>query len=372
LQGYKQSVPAPLLASVLLLAACWQASLSGVCSMVRDAPSHETVRKALLFNLPGRPRSLLGRWLAAFRAALPPHLRAVPQPMALDLHQRPYYGRFTRGCTRRERKKGTRKSFTYATLAVLGPTGRFTVGLLPTRPFQRLTTLLGELLGQAAEAGLSVSYLLMDKEFYAAEVIDWLQRRGIAFVIPALKRGRKEGGGNRHLFAASCRAGWYDYEWVAPLRRRDFRTGRRHKRGTLSVRVQMCVAHHARTGKAQVYACGGLKTWPPAVVAATYRRRFGIEAKYRQLGQCLARTSSRDERVRLMLVGLALLLCSLWAYLHSEVFGTGPLGERQLHLDRLRLTTLVRALVQDILALFGGVVQQWQSQRQLPQVLAHS
>ena len=47
LKDYKQSVPAGLLASVLLLAACWQCSLSAACAHVRNTPSHETVRKAL-------------------------------------------------------------------------------------------------------------------------------------------------------------------------------------------------------------------------------------------------------------------------------------------------------------------------------------
>lgn len=369
LQDYRQSVPAPLLATVLLLAAAWRASVSAVCRLVRAAPSHETVRRALRANLPPRPRALLAGLLAAWHAALPAHLRAVPQPMALDLHQRPYYGRFTRGCTRRQKKKSTKKSFTYATLAVLGPAGRFTVGLLPVRPHMRLTTLLEELLGQAAGAGLAVSYLLLDKEFYAAEVVHWLHRHDVAFVMPAQKRGRKDGGGNRHLFAPGTAAGWYDYEWTAPLRRLDFKAGRRHQRGTLTVRVRMCVAHHGRTGAALVYACGGIR-WAPALVVSVYRRRFGIEAKYRQLGQCLAPTSTRDERVRLVLVGVALLLCSLWAWLHSEVFATGALGERQLHLGRLRLTALVRALVEVLAAELGGPVLEWPTQKPVPQPLA--
>ena len=52
--------------------------------------------------------------------------------MALDLHQRPFYGKkTTRGSTRRQNKQqGTRNSFTYATIAVLTRWGRFTVGLV--------------------------------------------------------------------------------------------------------------------------------------------------------------------------------------------------------------------------------------------------
>src|SRR5437763_5500470 len=145
----------------------------------------------------------------------------------------------------------------------------------------RLTTVLERLLEQAQEFGLSVAYLMMDKDFYAAEVIALLQQRGLAFLIPAQKRGGPAGGGNQHLFRSDCPVGWYEYTWTTPQRRRDFRTGKRHQRGTVTVTVRMCVARQAGRGKALVYASWGLLKWPPAQVAQAYRKRFGIEAKYR-------------------------------------------------------------------------------------------
>jgi len=56
-----------------------------------------------------------------------------------------------------------------------------------------------------------------------------------------------------------------------------------------------------------VFAAWGID-WPAGMVARCYRTRFGIETSYRQLGQVLACTTSKDSRVRLLLVGLALLL----------------------------------------------------------------
>jgi putative transposase len=370
LRDYKQSVPAPLLASVLLLAACWQASLSAACQQVRGTPSHESVRKALHAALPPRPRDLLARLLAALRRSLPGHLGNRPLPFALDLHQRPYYGRPTRGSRRGPKKKGTRKAFTYATLAALAPEGRFSAGLLPVRPHMRLTTIVERLLRQAAEAGLCVAYLLLDKEFYAAEVIDWLQRHGVAFLMPAVCRG-KPGAGTRGLFEPATAVGWYEYTWTTQPRRYDFKSGKRYKKGRLSVTVRVCVARHPTKGKRLVYASWGLGRWPPAVVVQQYRRRFGIEVKYRQLGQCLAPTCSRDERVRLLLVGVALLLCNLWAWLHAEVFARGPLGERRRQLPLLRLRALVRGLAEAIVTALGGLVAPWPAQRPLPPELAH-
>jgi len=244
LEGYKPALPLGVVCSVLLLAACWQTSLTGACQLAKEAPSHARVRTTLYACLPPRPRDLLSRLLHALRQTLPEHLWGLPRVMALDLHQRPYYGKKnTKGTTRRKKKASTRKSFTYATLAVLDRAGRFTVGLLATRPHMRLTTLVDELLGQAQEVGLRVAYLMLDKEFYAAEVIDWLQRRQIAFVMPAQKKG-VQGRGNAHLFEPDCPVGWHSYTWTAPRRRMDFKANKRRKRGTLTVTVQMCVARH--------------------------------------------------------------------------------------------------------------------------------
>ncbi|MBI3965245.1 MAG: hypothetical protein HY329_06390 [Chloroflexi bacterium] len=61
-----------------------------------------------------------------------------------------------------------------------------------------------------------------------------------------------------------------------------------------------------------------------AGVAAAYRQRFGIEASYRQDNQVRARTSSRDPRLRLLLMGLAVLLTNLWVYLHATLVAAVP------------------------------------------------
>jgi len=364
---YSPTLPARLVVSVLLLASCWQTSLSAACALVKDPPCREAARKAALACLPSRPRDLLARLLRALRQTLPDHLRRLPQVAAIDLHQRPFYGKKnTRGSTRRQKKQGTRTSFTYATLAVLTPWGRFTVGLLPTRPRQRLTTIVKELLRQAEEAGLSLSYLMLDKEFYAAEVIDLLQKAGLPFLMPASHKPS-----NKHLYAPKTAVGWYEYSWTTPLMRYKAETKKRGKKGEITVRVQACVARN-KDNEPLVYVASGLgKRFSPAQVVQMYRRRFGIEASYRQMGQCLARTSSRNERYRLLLVGIALLLCNLWAYLHSELFSSGPLGETRLELARMRMLQLRAGLAADIADLFGGYVSEWLTQRPVPEELAH-
>jgi putative transposase len=371
-ERFQPAIPLKVVVSVLLLACCWQTSLTGACRLVNAKPSHHHVRQAVYGCLPPRPRDLLQRLLAGLAQTLPEHLFWRAQAMALDLHQRPYYGKKnTRGCTLRKKKASTKKSFTYATLAALDPCGRFTVGLLATRPHMRLCTIIERLLEQAQTLGLSIRYLLLDKEFYSAEVIDLLQRRRIAFLMPAVQKGNN-GKGNSWLFAATTAVGWHSYTWTTDLRRMDFKAKKRRKKGKRTVTVPMCVGRYSKEGKeiVAVYATGGLgKGWSPAQVVQTYRKRFGIEASYRQMGQCLARTSSRCERLRLLLVGVALLLCNLWAYLHSELFSSGALGERRLHLDAARLSSLIAAVAAACADALGGWLSEWLTLLPLPHKL---
>ena len=369
MHDYSPTLSAPVIAAVLLLAACWQTSLSGACTLVKDPPCRETLRKAIQACLPPKPRRLVHSLLGALRRTLPRHLTRLPQVMALDMHQRPYYGnkkgrRKAKGTTRRQRKAGTRHSFTYATLAVLTTWGRFTVGMMAVRPHMRLTTVIEELLEQAKDAGLSVLYLMMDKEFYAAEVIDWLQRADVAFLIPAARKPS-----NKHLYDPKTAVGWYEYSWTAKLMRLDAKREKRVNKGKLTVTVKACVARSRKDGKPLVYIASGISKWSPEQVMRAYRTRFGIEASYRQLGMCLAKTSSRSERLRLLLVGVALLLCNLWAWLHSEVFSQGALCETRLRLSAMRLLQMIVGLVADIAARLGGLIDEWTTQRPLPQCL---
>jgi putative transposase len=367
LRDYKPRLPAGLVVSLLLLASVWQSSLSAACGMVKDPPCREAARKAARALLPRKPRELLEALLRARRDTIPDHLRRLPQVMALDLHQRPFYGKkTTRGCSRRQNKQGTRNSFTYATIAALTRWGRFTVGLLPVRPKMRLTTIVGELLAQAGEAGLSVCRLLLDKEFYAAEVVGLLQRRGVPFIMPAEQRGA-----SKFLYDPRTAVGFYDYGWQGDLKRYDPAKKKRVKRGKLAVTVRGCCARHNKTGEPLGYATWGLAGWSPRQVSEEYRRRFGIEASYRQLNGCLARTSSTCERYRLLLVGVALLLCNLWSLLHSEVFSTGAPCETRLQQARMRLLQMAVALAAVAAALFGGYLDEWQTQRPPPPWLAH-
>src|SRR4051812_27168977 len=91
-KAYKRKVSAPVLWSLLLAAAARITSLSDACQRLRDAPSAETARKALLATLPDY--GALQRQLnAALAGHLPKALRKQLQRLAMDLTLIPYHGR---------------------------------------------------------------------------------------------------------------------------------------------------------------------------------------------------------------------------------------------------------------------------------------
>lgn len=345
-KDYKTSVKADLLARLLLLASAARLSLSGACAARRRpggrrGPCAESVRQALLANLPRSRRALEEGLVEALHQSLPGGIAGRPV-MALDYHERPCYAKKRKHLARPgPKKQGTRRFWCYATLSAFWQGRRFTVGLVSVRRTSRLTTVVGRLLTQAAAAGLRPGLLLLDRAFYAAEVIAELQRRGLAFVMPMTRKG-KEGteGGNRRFFAASHPTGWHDYRWEAPLRRLDERRQKRVKRGKLAVEVEVCVARHPKKGEPLVFACWGVRGVPPEVVVQWYRRRFGIESSYRLLGQCLAPTCTTHEGARLLYVGIALLIGNGWALLRHHDLLDEEAGRATGRAHRLPLPTL--------------------------------
>jgi hypothetical protein len=69
-----------------------------------------------------------------------------------------------------------------------------------------------------------------------------------------------------------------------------------------------------------------------------------VESSYRQLGEALPRTSTRNPVVRLFLVGVALLLRNVWVWLHYAVLSSPRRGGRRFNLERLRLKALLLML----------------------------
>jgi hypothetical protein len=89
----------------------------------------------------------------------------------------------------------------------------------------------------------------------------------------------------------------------------------------------------------------------PREIHRRYRTRFGIEASYRQARQARIPTRTRDPRVRLVFVAVALLLRTVWVWVHAEVLARGDAPGRAPELGRLRFRQLLGWVARAVAAL---------------------
>lgn len=224
---------------------------------------------------------------------------------------------------------------------------RYTLALTWVRARESPTQVLQRLWKQLESSGIRCKLVLLDRYFFNVKVMKWLQQNDLPFIMPVVLRGRKPKKGKAAKGVRAYRkkkAGAYAYT---------------HAHAGESVHFTLVVNYksyrHHRTKKR------GQKKWlfatwkirrSPTQVRETYRRRFGIEASYRQLNQARARTSARDPLYRLFVVGLALLLRNLWQWLTYLA-----LKERQRQLPRNnKLTVLPR--FRDVLHDFAYALHQ--------------
>ncbi len=218
-----------------------------------------------------------------------------PLPVARDPHRRPYDGnrRRTPAVTGGPAEAGTCWYGSYATAVSVKPGRRYTLGVTAVGPGDTMPDIVERLLAQVGRAGRPGRYVLLDRAFDSVGVVAALARRGHRFVLPMVRRGRDV----RPFFRRGTR-GWFTHTF-----------GSRNHAASATVRV--AVVPGPDGNRPLVFACStGFHRGP--AVARAYQRRFGIETSDRQLGECLAGTTSRDVVYRLLLVGVSRLIRAWW------------------------------------------------------------
>jgi len=339
LPDFSKKCRANTLLHVLLAAAARLTSLFAACVYLKNAPSAETIRKALLATLPDYAE-LQRRVNRALAGDLPKALRRKKQRLAIDLHLAPYYGQAhedPKEIYRSQAKAGTNSFHAYASAYVVCKGQRYTVALTPVERGEALKDVVQRLVQQGRRSGVRPGLLLLDRGFYSVAVIRYLQAARVPFLMPAVARGRLPKDGKAatgiRAFRARKRGGWGQHTLVS---------------GKKSATVSICVycgnyrgawKKHGRY--AWVYAYWGIKPGSTRWVADTYRQRFGIETSYRQLREARIRTCTRDPKVRFFFMALALLLRNVWVWLHWEVLSSPRRGGRLIRLERLRFKALL-------------------------------
>jgi hypothetical protein len=329
----------PILIHLVCAAAARLTSLFDACTQMADAPSGETARLALLATLPDYAKLQRGV-NRALVADVPKPLRKRKQHMAIDLHLTPYYGQpfeDPKEIYRSQAKAGTHNFHAYASAYVVFHGQRFTVALTPVEAREKMKDIVQRLLTLARKTSIRPGLLLLDRGFYSIEVIRYLQRAKVPFLMPAVARGRKPAAGEPatgiRAFQLWKRGGWGQHTLVAGK-----------EKATVSICVH-CGNHRGKRKKrgryAWVYAYWGIKPRSTRWMKDTYRSRFGIETSYRQLNEARIKTCTRNPVVRFFYIALALILRNVWVWFHWERLSSPRRGRRLLRLERLRFKALL-------------------------------
>jgi hypothetical protein len=229
---------------------------------------------------------------------------------------------------------------------------RFTVALIRVEYGTPLVEVLKRLLDLLRQAGIRPRSLVLDRGFYSVAVIRYLYRARYPFIMPGVRRGRAtddpRGPSGTQVFAATKCRGWYTYT-LTPADKQTATV-------LICVHCRNWQGRRGRPGRQPlVYACWRIELHSTAWVYQTYRRRFGIETRYRQLNEARIKTTTRDPALRLLFVALALILRNVWVWVHHQLLATPRRGGRKLNLRLLPFKLLLLWLGYLAVLTFGMV-----------------
>jgi putative transposase len=332
--------------TLLVAAAAQQRSLESVSHQFVAGPSANLVRHYLAERVLARlaVEELEERVNGLLAAGLPPGLAGRSVRVAIDLTLLPYYGRYADepGEIRRgQAKAGTTRFHAYASAYTIRNGRRVTVALAFVQAEDAIADVLEELLGRLQALRIGVQRLYLDREFAAVAILRWLGDQPFLSIVPVPKRGEAVKAllhGRKSVRTSYSMTSAEDGELTFPL----WVVVRPGEEGAEPAALPFAVVGRVPCSLS------------PRQVAEEYRQRFGIEASYRLMHQGLARTSSRDPGLRLLLVSIGLLLTNLWVWLKATLLAHTPRTERvaaRLWLDAwLRLDGFRDLLVEAIKA----------------------
>lgn len=338
---------------VLLGVAVNRTTIEAICADLLTTPDPETIRRYLnaqlrVNDLP----ALLDHVNAALTDKLPEWLWASARDVAMDFHDRPYYGTLAQAdglWVGGQAKAGTTRFYRVATAYVMRAGMRLTLAVHFVLPQETPVTVLEQLRQRLERLGLRPKRLFLDKGFAGTEVLCFLKQRHQPALIACPIRGKR--GGTRAL----CR-GQRSYRT-----RYSFTDGAgRPVRAELAVCRVMTTAK--RTGRMERHA-----RWlivilvelelRPDQVRRLYRKRFGIESSYRCAGQVRGWTTSRNVAYRFVLLGVSFILVNVWLELRWSFTQVPRRGRRWLATSRFALSRL-KAFVRRALEHHYGVVHE--------------
>ena len=302
------------------------------------SPDPETIRGYLREQLRVEDLPELERRLnAALAKEIPARVWRWACDVALDFHDRPYYGKTSQAegrWVRARAKDGTTHFYRIATTYVMLHDLRVTLAIHFVLPQEETVEVVKTLLQQVKKRQIRIKCLFLDKGFGSIAVMAYLTHQELPAVIACTIRGKTAGTralcqGRKSYCTPHTFQGKDGLTFTANLVVcRAFTTAKRTKR--LKPRLVWLV-----------YILINLDLAPKAV-RRLYRKRFGIETSYRCSGQVRGWTTSNNPAYRFVLMALTFVLLNVWIHLRWLFTQVPRRGRRWLDTKRFELTRLAK------------------------------
>jgi len=342
------------LLDVLLGVAANRGTIEAVCADWVGTPDAETIRgyfkdQLCVEDLPELERRLALR--AALSHEIPPRVWRQARDVAIDFHDRPYYGKQSQATglwVRGPARDGTTRFYRVITAYVLLNHLRVARVVRFVLPDEDTVQVLKDMLKRAKRLGIQIERLFLDKGFAGIAVQAYLTRCGQPALIACPIRGKTGGtralcqGSQSYLTAYTFTSG--NPQWTAQLAVcRAFTTARRTRRLKRRVTWLIYILIHLDLS--------------PRQTRRLYRRRFGIESRYRCAGQVRGWTTSPNPAYRFVLLALSFVRLNAWMHLRWLFTQVPHRGRRGLDVRRFRLTRFAKFIRRALERLYGCVHQ---------------
>ena len=334
-----------MLYDVLMKAASEGISIDAACRDLEDSASGNRIRELLNGRLSVEQLSRHEDEINdALASRMPRQIEERGVEAALDEHDEPFYGKtpsLQQYTVRSRAKQGTTHFFRICSLYVIYGQMRLTLAVAFVLPEEKMVSVASRLHQRVRALGVKMDVLYLDRGFCSGAVIAYLTEAKQPSILACTIRGKS--GGTRQL----CRG------------RKSYRTPYTFTDGTT---VEMAAVATLVPGKDKkrrrkwlLYVVIGLD-WKPQTIHRRYRFRFGIESSYRILRRVRVKTTSRNPALRFFLLGFALLLVNIWAFLRWFVARIPGRGPHRVDPTRFQFQAFVSMLRRAIEQLYGVVM----------------
>jgi hypothetical protein len=331
------------LLNVLLGVAANQGTIESVCKDLVGTPDAATIRGYINEELCVEDLPDLARRLnAALAGEIPPRIWRQACDVAMDFHDRPYYGKTPQATglwVRGRARDGTTRFYRVATAYVMMKNLRVTLAIRFVVAEDETVTIVRDLQKALEKLKIRVGRLFLDKGFAGIALMQELERQGQPTEIACTIRGKT--GGTRAL----CQ-GNKSYRTTYTFHGAD------QAAFTTELAVCRVFTTAKRTKRMKRHADWMIFTlrvihldWSPRQARRQYRRRFGIESSYRCAGQVRGWTTSNNPAYRFVLIALSFFLLNVWIHLRWLFTQVPRRGRRWLDTQRLQLTRLAKFLI---------------------------